>query len=141
VIGAAVAAAIRGDLPVAFDTFMTAICGPNYPAVITAALGSADLAKARANCGYFFTGEAPAVGRWHFDDELAHRIRQPVHLVAGSESPPFTHHLIAHLAMTLPHADITIVPGQNHLLPLQAPEDLANLVAAVIDSEPALKSA
>jgi pimeloyl-ACP methyl ester carboxylesterase len=140
VIGAAMAAALRGDLPGAFDIFMTAMCGPEYPAVITATLGSAGLQQARADCGYFFTGEMPALGQWHFDDELAHRIHQPVHLIGGHDSPPFTHHLITHLAKTLPHTDTTIMSGQNHLLPLQAPAGLANLIAT-ITTEPDLMSA
>ena len=140
VIDAAMTAVMRGDLPTAFDTFMTALCGPDHPAVITAALGSPGLVKARADCKYFFTGEIPSVGQWRFDDELAQRISQPVHLVAGGASLPFTHHLITHLAHTLPHADITVMPGRNHLLPLQAPAELANLIAATITA-PILESA
>ena len=57
VLGSAVQAAMRGDLAAAFDTAMTGLCGPGSPAAINAALGSAGLLLARANCGYFFTGE------------------------------------------------------------------------------------
>jgi len=140
VLGAAVAAAMRGDLPVAFDATMTALCGPNHPAVITAALGSAGLMKARADSGYFFTGEIPAVNQWHFDEELACRIDQPVHLIAGGDSPPFTHHVTDYLATILPNTRTSIMSGQNHLLPLRAPAKLAQLIAAVT-TEPALKTA
>ena len=137
VMGAAMTAAMRGDLPAAFDTFMAAVCGPDYPAAITAALGPDGLAKARADCDYFFTGEIPAIGQWHFDNQLALRINQPVHLVGGNDSPLFTHHVISYLATILPNADSTIIPGQNHLLPLRASADLANLIAAITTTETA----
>ena len=52
---------------------------------------------------------------------------QPVHLVAGGDSPPFTHRLVDHLARILPDACTTVVPGHNHLLPLTAPTLLADL--------------
>jgi len=141
VLGSAVQAAMRGDLAAAFDTAMTGLCGPDYPDAITAALGSAGLTQARANCGYFFTGEIPAVNQWHFDEELAQRIEQPVHLVGGGDSPPFTHNVISYLARILPNADSTYLIGQNHLLPLTAPAELARLVAAHSTRELALKSA
>lgn len=137
VMGAAMTAAMRGDLLAAFDTFMAAVCGPDYPAAISAALGPDGLAKARADCGYFFTGEIPAIGQWHFDNQLALRINQPVHLVGGDDSPLFTHNMISYLATILPNADSTIMPGQNHLLPLRATADLANLIAAISTTEPA----
>jgi pimeloyl-ACP methyl ester carboxylesterase len=140
VLGAAVAAAMRGELSTAFDATMTALCGPTYRAVITAALGSAGLMKARVDSGYFFSGEIPAVNQWHFDEDMARRIDQPVHLIAGGDSPPFTHHVISYLATILPNTGTSIMSGQNHLLPLQAPAKLAQLITAVT-TEPALKSA
>jgi pimeloyl-ACP methyl ester carboxylesterase len=137
VMGIALTAAMRGDLVAAFDTFMAAVCGPDYPAAITAALGPDGLAKARADCGYFFTGEIPAIGQWHFDNQLALRINQPVHLVGGNDSPLFTRNMLSYLATILPNADSTILAGQNHLLPLRASADLANLITAITATEPA----
>jgi pimeloyl-ACP methyl ester carboxylesterase len=121
-------AAASGDLPAAFDTFMSALCGPHYRSVIESALGRAGLERAERDCGYCFTGEIPSVGAWHIDEELASRIGQPVHLVAGGDSPPFTHHLIDHLAGMLPDAHSTVIPGHSHLLPLTAPNLLADLL-------------
>ena len=128
VLGAAMGAAAQGDLHTAFDTFLAAVCGPEYRSVIESALGRAGLERAERDCGYCFAGELPALAAWHFDEGLARRIEQPVHLVAGGDSPPFTHRLVDHLARMLPDARTTVVPGYNHLLPLTAPTLLADLL-------------
>jgi pimeloyl-ACP methyl ester carboxylesterase len=120
-------AAAQGDLRTAFDTFLAALCGPEHRSVIESALGRAGLERAERNCGSAFTGEVPALAAWHFDEQLARRIEQPVHLISGGDSPPFTHRLVDHLASMLPDASTTIVPGHNHLLPLTAPALLAEL--------------
>jgi pimeloyl-ACP methyl ester carboxylesterase len=127
-LGAAVGAAAQGDLRTAFDTFLAALCGPDFRTVIESALGRAGLERAERGCGYTFTGEVPSLTAWHFDEELARRIEQPVQLIAGGDSPPFTHRLVDHLAAMLPDARTTVVPGHNHLLPLTAPAVLADLV-------------
>ena len=117
-LGAAVGAAAQGDLRTAFDTFLSAVCGPAYRSVLESALGRAGLERAERDCGYCFTGEVPMLATWQFDEELARRITQPVHLVAGGDSPPFTHRLVDYLAEVLPDARTTVVAGHNHLLPL-----------------------
>jgi len=127
-IGAAIGAVAQGDLRTAFDTFLAALCGPEHRSVIESALGQAGLDRAERDCGYTFTGEVPALVGWHFDEELARRIEQPVRLVAGGESPAFTHRLVDHLAAMLPDARTTVIPGENHLLPLHAPAALAALL-------------
>jgi pimeloyl-ACP methyl ester carboxylesterase len=126
-LGAAMGAAAQGDLRTAFDTFLGALCGPQHRTVIESALGRAGLEEAERDCGYCFSGEVPALSAWHFDAELAGRIEQPVHLVAGGDSPPFTHRLVDHLAGMLPDARTTVIPGHNHLLPLTASTLLADL--------------
>jgi pimeloyl-ACP methyl ester carboxylesterase len=126
-LGAAMGAAAQNDLRTAFDTVLAALCGPQYRSVIESALGRAGLERAERDCGYCFAGEVPALAAWHFDEELARRIEQPVHLVAGGDSPPFTHRLVDHLARMLPDARTTVIPGHNHLLPLTAPTLLADL--------------
>jgi len=129
-LGAAMGAAAQDDLRTAFDTFLTAVCGPAYRSVLESALGRDGLERAERDCGYCFAGEVPALGAWHFDEELARRIAQPVHLVAGGESPIFTHRVVDYLAALLPDARATVVPGENHLLPLRAPAALAALLPA-----------
>ncbi|MBH0780806.1 alpha/beta fold hydrolase [Nocardia bovistercoris] len=130
VLGAAIGAAAAGDLRTAFDTFLAAVCGPHFREVIESALGPDGLERAERECGYCFSGEAPALNSWHFDRDLARRIESPVHLVAGGDSPPFTHRVIGHLAAMLPDTRTTVVPDHNHLLPLTAPTLLADLLRA-----------
>jgi pimeloyl-ACP methyl ester carboxylesterase len=74
-------------------------------------------ARSRANAERDFTGR------------LA-RIRCPVLFVAGAEDPmgPASHAAV--YAAALPHVEIRIIAGSSHLLPVQAPRDLA---AAVLD--------
>ncbi|MBL7501858.1 alpha/beta hydrolase [Frankia sp. CNm7] len=129
-LGAAMGAAAQGDLRTAFDTFLAALCGPEHRSVIESALGRTGLERAERDCGYCFAGEVPSLVAWHFDEELARRIEQPVHLVAGGESPVFTHRLVDYLAAMLPDARATVIPGENHLLPLRAPAALASLLPA-----------
>lgn len=131
-VGVAMGAVARGDLPTAFDAFLTAVCGPEYRTVLESTLGRDGLERAERDCGYCFTGEVPALVAWPFDAERARRIEQPVHLVAGGDSPVFTHRLVDHLAGMLPDARTTVVPGHNHLLPLTAPAALAELVRAAV---------
>ena len=135
VIGAAMAATARGDLPAAFDLFMTAVCGPAYREVMTGTLGAEVLAEAERNCGYFFTDEIPAINGWAFDPAEAARLDRPVLLVRGGASPPPTHRLIERVAGLLPDATIATVGGVNHLLPLTAPTELARLVSGLAETQ------
>jgi pimeloyl-ACP methyl ester carboxylesterase len=130
-IGAVTAAAARGDLPAAFDTFMSAICGPDYRRVVTETLGPGVLEHAETHCAPFFTGEAPAVAAWALDRAAFARLSTPVLLVQGGASPPLVHRLVSHLAGLTPTATVATVAGTGHLLPLTHPADLADLVVTL----------
>jgi pimeloyl-ACP methyl ester carboxylesterase len=128
-VGAAMAAAAAGDLPAAFARFMTAVCGPEHRAVLTAALGAEGLARAERDSGFFFADEARAAAEWTFDDATAAGVRCPALVVQGGDSPPVVHRLVARLATRLPAAEVATVPGDDHLLPLRSPTALGRLVA------------
>lgn len=128
VIGSALAATARGDLPAAFGTFMAAVCGPAYRQVITDVLGPEAVGEAERGCRYFFTDELPAAAAWTFGPEAAAVIRPPVLLVQGGASAPPVHRLVAHLAGLLPDAAVTTINGADHLLPLTAPAELGALI-------------
>ena len=125
--GAAMGAAAQGDLPTAFDTFLTPLCGPQYRSVHRIRARPGRPGTCRTRLRLLLLRRNPSLVGWHFDEELACRIEQPVHLVAGGDSPPFTHRLVDHLAGMLPDARTTVIPGHNHLLPLTAPALLADL--------------
>jgi pimeloyl-ACP methyl ester carboxylesterase len=126
-LGAAMGAAAQGDLRSAFDTFLAAVCGPDFRSVLESALGRAGLERAERDCGACFTSEFPSLIAWHFDEELARRIEQPVQLVSGGDSPILMHRVVDHLAGMLPDARTTVILGHNHLLPLTGPALLADL--------------
>ncbi|GAA4554932.1 alpha/beta fold hydrolase [Pseudonocardia xishanensis] len=125
VIGGAIGAAAAGDLPSAYDAFMDLVCGPDHRAVVAAALGEDGLDRAVRESAFFFADEIGAASRWTFDA----KVDAPVLLVQGGDSPPVTHHLVAHLAGLLPDARVATIDGDNHLLPLRSPAALARLVA------------
>jgi pimeloyl-ACP methyl ester carboxylesterase len=128
VVGAAMAATARGDLPAAFDTFMTLICGAGYRRVMTDALGAEVVDAAMNDCGYFFTGETVAVGAWTVDPGALAGLRRPVLLIQGGDSPPPQHRLVAHLAGLIPGSTVATVAGANHLMPLTDPAGLGRVI-------------
>lgn len=130
-IGRAMAARGAGDDAGAYDAFMGAVCGPAHREVVAAALGPDALDVAERECRYFLRDEAAAAGTWTVDDDALARIDVPVLLVAGGDSPPPTHRLVARLAARLPKAEVATIDGDNHLLPLRSPDRLATLVSGV----------
>lgn len=128
VMGGAMGAAARGDVPAAFDTFLRAVCGPAYRSVLLDVLGPEGLARAEHDAAFFFANEVPAIGRWAPGDLT--RITAPALLVQGAASPGPTHRLITRLAGTLPDAHIATIDQANHLLPLTHPDELAKLVSS-----------
>jgi len=126
VIGTAMAALERGQDAEAFDAFMQVTCGPAYRDVLDRTLGTATVTDAVQRSRYLFTDEFPAFARWQFDSAVEH----PVLLVHGNDSPPPMHRLIAHLAKQLPDATVAGIDHVNHLLPLTAPAEIAELVIA-----------
>lgn len=127
---AAMAATARGDIPAAFDTFNSVVCGPGYRAVLTDVLGEAGLARAEQDAEFFFTNEVPAIGRWKPPDPAG--VTTPVLLVQGAASPGPTHRLIARLATELPDARVATIAGANHLLPLTHATELAGVISSSI---------
>ena len=128
VLATAMGATAAGDIPTAFHAFMSLVCGPDHQDVLVATIGPNALARAYRDAGYFFTGEIPALAQWQFRPPDAAHIHQPTLLVQGGTSPAPTHHLITRLATTLPHTDIATIDGDNHLLPLRSPHQLALLI-------------
>jgi pimeloyl-ACP methyl ester carboxylesterase len=127
-LGAASAAAARGDFRAALDAFMTAVCGAGYRSVLEHVLGPEAPARAERDAAFFFANEMPAAGRWNPGD--LSRLTIPVLLVQGGASPGPTHRLIARLAAALPDARTATIDGADHLLPLTHPAELAQLVAS-----------
>lgn len=127
-MGAAMGAAYGGDMARAFRLFMTAVCGPDYAAVLAEVLGPEGVARAEHDAASFFFNEIPAMGRWTSVD--LSRITAPLLLVRGEASPGPTHRLVDRLAAMLPDARTATIAGANHLLPLTHPDALADLATS-----------
>jgi pimeloyl-ACP methyl ester carboxylesterase len=133
-----------GDPGAAFDRFMRVIGGPGYEAVVTGQLGPGGLDAARAESGFFFADELPAIKEWVFGPGQAARITQPALVVLGADSArltPLTAETVQQLSAMLPHARTQTLPGCSHLLPLQQPAALARLITGFIDGIPAASAA
>jgi pimeloyl-ACP methyl ester carboxylesterase len=143
-VGPAIEAFRAGDPHAAFDTFMRGIGGPGYPAVMTGPLGTAGLDTARAESAFFFADELSAVREWAFGPGQAARVTQPALVVLGGDSPqltPLMAETVQRLAGMLPDARTVTLRGCDHLMPLQQPAALAELITGFIDSLPAATAA
>ena len=121
-----------GNVPMAFDAFMSIVCAPDYRDVLDASLGPAGLPTWERESAFFFTDEIPAVFDWSFDDVVAASVRQRALVVQGANSPPTVHQAMTQIADWLPSAAIETIPGSDHMLPLRHPAVLAATIAQFI---------
>jgi len=134
-VAPAMAAYARGDLPGAFDLFMRGVGGAGYRAVLSSRLGAAGVQAAQQESGFFFADELSAVREWRFGAAQAARIWQPALVVLGEHSPRVTPPMVEtvqRLTGMLPHARRHTLPEASHLMPLQQPGQLAQLISQFI---------
>jgi pimeloyl-ACP methyl ester carboxylesterase len=134
-VGPAMAAFAAGDVEAAFDTFMRGVCGEGYRDVLAARLGPAGLDRAVRESAFFFGDEVPAVLESQFGPAEAGRIVQPTLIAEGEHSArlgPLSAQITAQASRLLPHAVTAIIPGANHLMPLQEPEAVARLIQTFV---------
>ena len=127
VISPAVSAAMAGDIPTAFDTFMRGVCADDYQAAMVATLGPESIERAVRDAQYFFADEMLAVAEWTFTTTEAAPITTPVLVVVGGASPPAVHDIVTLLVNLVPHAETLTIPGGDHLLPLRRPAELTRI--------------
>jgi pimeloyl-ACP methyl ester carboxylesterase len=112
------------------DKFLEAR-SPGYRSTLDRTLPGA-FAQAVADAGTTFEVELPALSAWVFGEAAARRIGQPVLTVLGGGSdalsPRFgeAHRL---LLAWLPRADGVVLPGATHLMHIEDPRGLAEVVA------------
>lgn len=122
----------------AVDTFLKGTCGPNYRAVVDAALPGA-LARYAADADTFFTQQLPAMQQWSFGRDEASRITQPVLAVIGERSQqlsPIWDERQELLLSWLPNAEPFVLPKATHLLQVENPRDMAEGLAAFFTRHP-----
>ena len=117
-----------GDPAAAVDIWMQGIGGSDYRTVLDQALpGAFDAAVADA--ATFFGQELPAVRDWQFGPDEAARIDAPVLAVLGGTSPQAFLQRHELLQAWLSNVEPLVLPGVNHLMPVQAPRLVAEALA------------
>jgi pimeloyl-ACP methyl ester carboxylesterase len=138
------AAFAEGDINTAFDTFMRAVCGERHRAVIEERLGADGYQRAIEEARFFFSDEIIAVAEWPFGADEAQRISQPVLVVEGADSSqagPLFHQVTERVTRLLPHADVTVIDGVDHAMPLQDPDAVASVIAPFVRRHASLTAA
>jgi pimeloyl-ACP methyl ester carboxylesterase len=113
---------------------MATICGHDSESVLTARLGPGALDIARAESAFFFADELPAVREWAFGPDEAAGITAPAHVVMGADSlqPTLMEQSVQRLAAMLGNARVEMLSGCTHLMPLQQPVALSQLITKFV---------
>jgi pimeloyl-ACP methyl ester carboxylesterase len=124
-----------GDRAGAVDTFMRAVIGPDYRAIVDAALPDA-MGQSELDADTFFGVELPSLGTWTFTQDDAQRITQPVLLIRGANSGPVFLERHELLSSWLPNVEPFVLPGATHLLHLDNPETFNEAVTDFLSRHP-----
>jgi 3-oxoadipate enol-lactonase len=135
-VGPAFARYAAGDHAGAADLFLQAVGGPEYRGVVERTLGASALDQVQTDVETFFQVEGPSVLTWPFGAAEAARVQSPVLLLVGGDSRPVYHEGHQRLLEWLPRVEGQVVPGANHLLPLQQPQHLAETLASFFARHP-----
>jgi len=138
-VGPAMAQFAAGNGEGAFDSFMRGVCGDAYREVIERRLGRPGFEQALRESTFFFRDEVPACMQWQFAPDDASRIRQPVLILEGAEGRkqgPFSEQVTELAVRLLPHAEVALIEGTNHMMPLQAPDAVGNAISSFVRRHP-----
>jgi pimeloyl-ACP methyl ester carboxylesterase len=128
-VGAAMAAAARGDIPRAFDVFLRGVGGEGYREALLATLGAEGIDEAIRESAYFFAHEVPALREWTFGVAEAAAVTAPTLIAHGAESQPWFRENGELLAGMLSGAETVALPRSDHLGPLTHPAEVASIIA------------
>jgi pimeloyl-ACP methyl ester carboxylesterase len=124
-----------GNPRAAVDAFMGMVGGPDWRMEVERTVpGAAE--QAHRDAATFFEVEVPALEAWSFDPEKAKRIDQPVLFVTGGASGPLFERPRQLFLACVSHAEDLVLPGLNHLLPVQAPALVASSIADFLARHP-----
>ncbi len=74
--------------------------------------------------------------QWQFSGDIAAKVRQPVLVIEGAagRNEGLLSQQVTELTLKLlPHSEVLLVQGSNHMLPLQDPEALGTAIKHFID--------
>ena len=94
------------------------------------------VAQAIKDADTFFGVELPALTEWTFGAEQAAAIRQPVLSVLGSNTAPLWIEVAEFLRDSVPDIEERTIDGVGHLLHIQRPEPVAEVIADFLRRHP-----
>ena len=115
------------------ELFLRGVGGQHYREVLDRQLGPHALGWLQEEARYFFADEVPACVQWQFGPEDAARVQQPVMIVegaAGRQEGPLSQQVTDAAVRLFPGAEVALIEGANHLVPLQEPDALGHVLAA-----------
>jgi pimeloyl-ACP methyl ester carboxylesterase len=121
----------EGDREGAVDAFLSAVFGSGSRELLEHLLPGS-FAQAVQDADIFFDIELPDMLLWPFGAVEARRITAPVLSLAGAESNPMFSAVEQLLREWLPQLETACVPEVNHLLQLQRPQRVAEIMAAYL---------
>src|ERR1700716_3313548 len=136
VVGPAFGRYAAGDRAGAADLFLQGVGGPEYRTLVAQTLGASALEQLERDVDTFFQVEGPAVNAWQFGPAMAAHVQPPVLLLVGGVSRPVCHEGHERLLEWAPVVQGLVVPGANHLLPLQQPHALGETLAGFFARQP-----
>ena len=86
--------------------------------------------KADCHPGY------PHQDRWRERRELGHEVSQPILYVSAGESGPLFEAVKQHFQSLLPHTEVVVVPGVNHLMQMSDSKIVAAPIADFLSCHP-----
>lgn len=132
-VGPAIGAAQAGDVRGAVDTFMTGVCGPGWAALARQVLGPDAIDRIVRDSRFFLTDEVVAAMEWAIDEDIAARVAAPTTFVYGAAPATKAHEETTRmLADWVPGAELVVLPGVGHAMPLEDPAAVARLVAGAM---------
>jgi len=135
-VGPAFGRYAAGDHAGAAHLFLQGVGGPDYRSIVERTLGGSAMEQVQTDIDTFFQVEGPSVVAWQFGAADAARVQQRVLLLVGGDSHPAYHEGHQWLLEWLPRVEGLVVPGANHLLPLQQPQRLAKSLAGFFARHP-----
>jgi 3-oxoadipate enol-lactonase len=137
-LGPAIQLYAAGKKEEAVDAFLSVVIGAAYRDHLDALIPGG-FEQAVADADAFFAVELASLGEWRLAEEDARRITQPTLAVFGADS---VHDWVgwaevqARVKNWMPHAEVFVLAGANHMLQEKDPRGVAEAMAPFLASHP-----
>jgi 3-oxoadipate enol-lactonase len=127
-----------GDHEEALSMFLSAVSGMDWPACQAVLEESVPgtVVQALKDADTFFGIELPSLAEWTFGADQAASIRPPVLSVMGAKTGDVWVEIAEFLRSSIPQVEERTIEGVGHLLHLEQPEPVAQVIAEFIARHP-----